>query len=123
MISKSYDIFLVTTNVRFITEAIAKILNIKSYICSELEIEKGIFSGRVKMTLAGNKNIVSGILKKYGKTGSIAVGDSENDIDMLRVVDLPVVFEPDKKLKEIADAHGWVIIDRNNAHGTIMGLI
>ena len=53
------------------------------------------------------------MISKYGKKGSIAVGDSENDADMLNKVDFPVVIEPNSYLKDIAREKGWQIVNRD----------
>lgn len=65
------------------------------------------------MSLAGNKNIVSSLIEKYGKVGSFAVGDSENDADMLELVEFPFVMEPNPKLEVIANKNGWKIVNRS----------
>lgn len=46
---------------------------------------------------------------------SIAIGDSESDIDMLAMVERPIAFNPTKNLLAAARSHGWeVVIERKN---------
>ena len=48
-------------------------------------------------------------------SGSIAVGDSAGDLKMLEVVEKPIVFNPEKKLYDIALQRGWeIVIERKN---------
>lgn len=41
---------------------------------------------------------------------SIGVGDTENDIAFLRLVERPICFNPNKKLHQYAKKHGWEIV-------------
>jgi len=122
-LSKTYDIFFVTTNFQMIPEAIGKIFNVPNNISSIAEVVNGKFTGKVSLSLAGNKGIVSGLIDKYGKEGSIAVGDSENDADMLNKVELPLVMEPNSKLELIAKEKGWQIVNRENIAGIITSYV
>ncbi len=46
---------------------------------------------------------------------SYAVGDSQSDASMLKLVDHPIAFNPDKALYDIAREHGWdIVIERKN---------
>jgi len=56
-------------------------------------------------------------IKKEGLTleGSFAVGDTENDIPMLAMVENPICFNPNAKLAEVARANGWdIVIERKD---------
>jgi len=113
-IKDTYDIFLVTTNFQFMCEALGKIFGVPNHVSSVAEIEDGKFTGRVERSLAGNKGIVADLVSKYGKGGSFAVGDSENDADMLELVEHAFVMEPNEKLQAIAMENGWQIVNRDN---------
>lgn len=119
----SHDIYLVTTNVNFTAQAIGAIFKIENYLSTEFETKKGIFTGNVQNSLAGNKQVVQDLVEKYSKIGSIAVGDSENDIGMLDKVELPIAFEPDKKLSQYAKKKSWAVVNRKNAYKSILNLI
>jgi phosphoserine phosphatase len=120
---KKYDIYFVTTNFQFIAEAYAKYVGIKNYISSIAEVKKGKFTGKVELSLGGNKGIVSELIKKYGKNGSVAFGDSENDADMLKEVEHPFVFEPNEKLEKICVGNGWRMVDRDSAYKVLTNLL
>lgn len=110
----THDIFLITTNFQFNCEAIEKIFGLDTnHICSIAENINGKLTGNIKQSLAGNKGIVADLMNKYGKSGSIAVGDSENDADMLNLVELPLVMEPNDKLLEIAKNNNWQVVNRD----------
>ena len=59
--------------------------------------------------------MVSDILAKHGKGGSIAVGDSENDIGMLELVEYPVCISPSEELKKYASSQNWIMTNPNQA--------
>lgn len=114
ILSKSHDIFIISTNYQFIAEAVVNRFRLHGYISSVAEVENGLFTGQLQKSLAGNKGEVLTTLKSYPKNDSVAVGDSENDIDMLERVDNPICFQPDEKLKMVAQQEGWKLADENN---------
>jgi phosphoserine phosphatase len=122
-LKKTYDIFFVTTNFQFICEAIGTVLGVKNYLSSVAEVKNGKFTGKVKLSLAGNKGMVKDLIVKYGKAGSIAVGDSENDADMLKEVEHPFVFEPNEKLEKICKDSGWQVVNRDSAYKALANLL
>jgi len=119
-LKKKYDVYFVTTNFQFITEAYARCIGVKGYLSSIAEVKMGKFTGKVELSLGGNKGIVEGLIKKYGRSGSIAVGDSENDADMLDKVEYPLVMEPNEKLIVIAKQKGWQVVNRDTIADIIM---
>lgn len=112
-LKKTHDIYFVTTNFQFMPVAVGKLFGIGNYFSSVAEVRDGKFTGKVKLSLAGNKGVISKIMDKYGVKGSIAVGDSENDVDMLDKVEFPFVMEPNENLEEFANKKGWQIANRN----------
>ena len=47
--------------------------------------------------------------------GSIGVGDSEGDIALMKTVETPICFNPNKLLYDEAKRHGWkVVVERKN---------
>lgn len=117
-LKESYDTYIITTNAQFVAKPLVDLFGLAGYISSEFEVVGGIFSGKVAKSLANGKFEVSEILKKYGKEGSIAVGDSENDISMLEQVEFPICMNPSDILKEYAEKQGWVITTSDNAEQT-----
>lgn len=123
LLKKKYDVFFVTSNLQFIAGAFVKIFGVNDYLSSVAEVKEGKFTGKLELSLAGNKGIATYLIKRYGKVGSIAVGDSENDADMLKKVEYPFVFEPNEKLGKICKDNNWEMINRDNAYKRLMDLI
>jgi len=45
-----------------------------------------------------------------GLADSYGIGDTESDIDLLRIVDHPIAFNPNRNLKQTAEEEGWRIV-------------
>ncbi|MEK9176835.1 MAG: hypothetical protein AAB923_00910, partial [Patescibacteria group bacterium] len=56
--------------------------------------------------------IVRHAMRKFGGAyrGSVAVGDTESEIPMLRLVERPIAFNPNRKLFAYAKRRGWEIV-------------
>ena len=81
--------------------------------------EKGIITGKiVHEELISNKaKILQRVIEKEKLTvkDSIAVGDTEYDIPMFKMVERPICFNPNKKLYNVAKKQGWkVIVERKD---------
>lgn len=74
--------------------------------------EEGLFTGSVTKTHEAKDALLMPLMKTYQLTqkDSIAVGDTEGDIEMLAFVERPIAFNPNRKLYEHAIAQGWEII-------------
>lgn len=119
-LKKTHDMYFVTTNFDITAEAFTKYFDLTGFLSSKIKQENGIIVDGVELSLGGNKGIVKNLVDKYGKSGSIAVGDSENDIDMLNLVEFPFVMEPDDKMKLVVSEKKWKIVDRNTITETIL---
>ncbi len=118
-----YDIYFVTTNFDFAAEALTRYFGVKDFLSSKVNQENGIVLPGIGLSLGGNKGIVTDLISKYGKIGSFAVGDSENDSDMLEKVEFPFVIEPDDKLAKIAADKNWQVVTRDTIQEKLLSLI
>lgn len=119
-LKKTHDIYFVTTNFDFTAEAFTKYFGLDGFLSSKVNQNSGVIKEGVKLSLGGNKGIVTDLINKYGRLGSVAVGDSENDADMLEKVEFAIAIEPDDKLKNMAEAKKWMIVDHNSISDTIL---
>ena len=118
-LQKTHAVFLVTTNVQFVAEAVVRKYGLQGYISTELEIVDGILTGKVARSLANGKEMVRDLLDTYGRKDSLAVGDSANDISMLELVDNPLCINPDAELRAHAEKNGWKIFSDGEAKGML----
>ncbi|NTW30554.1 MAG: HAD-IB family phosphatase [Candidatus Moranbacteria bacterium] len=73
----------------------------------------GLYTGQATFEPTKAKDEV---VKRYAEendidlTDSYGIGDTESDIGIFRIVEHPIVFNPNKNLKEAAEKAGWRII-------------
>lgn len=62
--------------------------------------------------ISDKSKILKRAVEKQGLTlkGSIGVGDTEGDIPLMKIVEKPICFNPNKNLYEAAVKHGWKIV-------------
>src|SRR5690606_9293685 len=87
-------------------------------IGAEYERMHGRFTGKItRMTIGNKSELFHELMKTHGFThkGSVAVGDSEGDIELLSAVEKPTAFNPSEGLFEKAKEEGWpIVIERKN---------
>ncbi len=79
----------------------------------------GRFTGNVadKDVIENKSAVLQRAVRKAGLSleNSIGVGDTESDIPMLELVDIPIAFNPNKGLYEHAKKRGWrVVVERKD---------
>jgi HAD superfamily hydrolase (TIGR01490 family) len=106
---------IVTGATRYVAEPVAAELGIPHVICSELELDDArCFTGRVVEPLcygAGKIERTSKLAEREGFTLEDATfySDSITDLPLLEVVKAPIVINPDRRLRRIAQRRGWPI--------------
>jgi HAD superfamily hydrolase (TIGR01490 family) len=112
--TKNYFLVAISGSPSYIVEKYAKAIGFNLFFGTELEVKKGKFTGKVKsLDSAFNKaKIVKDLAHKYRADlkNSVAVGDTEGDIAMLKLVGRPLAFNPDLGLAKFAKQHGWKVV-------------
>jgi HAD superfamily hydrolase (TIGR01490 family) len=106
----SHDVALVTGEPQFVAKAVAELFGLKSYYCTEYEVQIGKFTGNVKSYLASRHekhDAIKHLMQGYGTKNSFAFGDSEGDIEMLRAVEYPICLNCTDGLRAIAEKEHW----------------
>ncbi|MDD3648299.1 MAG: HAD-IB family phosphatase [Candidatus Dojkabacteria bacterium] len=122
-LKNSYDIYLVTGEFEFIANACKENLSAYDFFASKCEIVNKKFSGRVEKHLAFGREKekeVKSLIEKYTNKGSFAVGDSEGDIDMLKLVEHAFCINPTPQLEKEANRNSWVITNEEVIFNQIM---
>ena len=117
--AKGDTLLIITATNRFITEPIAKSLNIDNLLATDPEQHDGQYTGKITGTPCFQSGKVER-LKQWLELQSSAqqedfktlyfYSDSANDIPLLENVTYPVAVDPDDKLRETAEKRGWPII-------------
>jgi len=82
---------------------------------TEVEVEKGICTGRLKQNLIIKETkeaILEKIIRenKIDLSKSFGFGDTDQDLSFLSKVGNPIVLNPDNELLSIAKKNGWMIL-------------
>lgn len=115
--ARGYLLFALSGSQQEIVGMLAAYYGFDDWIGSRFEQVDGHFTGRVDAALGRKPELLKSLVAKHRAAfaGSVGVGDSEGDIDMLGLVENPIAFNPSKKLFAHAKTQGWkVILERKN---------
>jgi HAD superfamily hydrolase (TIGR01490 family) len=117
------SLLLTTATNRAISELTAESLQVDHYLCTELEMADGRYTGRT----AGTPNMRTGKVERV-RTWLVEQGlperllreasfytDSINDLALLSAVGRPIVVDPDPRLESTALRKGWAILRFNRS--------
>ncbi|MEM8593271.1 MAG: HAD family hydrolase [Pseudomonadota bacterium] len=117
---KGDTLLIITATNRFITEPIARLLNVDDILATEPEFDGTKYSGNVVYPPCfqeGKITHLRGWLEQHPEhslTDSYFYSDSHNDLPLLELVDHPVAVNPDDTLRDIALNKSWPILDLRN---------
>lgn len=77
----------------------------------------GVFTGDVESVIYRKDEFVQQLVREHGLDfkGSVAIGDSQSDAKMLKLVERPIAFNPEQHLFAIARQKGWpIVVERKN---------
>ena len=139
-LAKGHTVAIVSSATGYQLEAAARELGIKHVLCSQFEVEDGLFTGEILRPLCyGEGKLVAaeGLAKECGIefSKSCFYTDSDEDIELLDRVGYPRPVNPNSKLTSIAESRGWVVRHFNSrgrptvlnlartamAYGTMLG--
>lgn len=118
---EKYYLIAISGSPIYMVSRFSKKLGFHAYFGEQLEVKKGIFTGRTLSTEsihAKDKILkqfiaISGMRVDLGR--SIAVGDTQNDIPMMKMVGNPIAFNPNTSLAHYAKEHKWdVVVERKD---------
>ena len=111
-------VVLTTATSRVVSEFTAADLGVDDYLCTELEIVAGRYTGRT----AGELNMNLGKLRRLRQwiadkgwseqllKRTTFYSDSINDLALLSAVGFPIVVDPDPRLESTALRKGWSLV-------------
>lgn len=121
-----YFLVAISGSPSYIVQKYAKAIGFNLFFGTELEIKAGKFTGKINsLDSAYNKaKIVKNLAVKYRADlkSSVAIGDTETDVPMLKLVGKPIAFNPNLGLAKIAQKSGWqVVVERKDVTYKIRG--
>lgn len=116
--NKNYILFALSGSPDEIIKPLTQYYKFDDYCASTRQIINGRYSGKTNIMNQHNKftSLQSLILKhQVAIQGSIAVGDSQNDIKMMSLTEHPIAFNPNRQLADHAKTQQWpIVIERKN---------
>lgn len=113
------QLVLATSGTQFAAAAAAEAYGLSTFVCTELEIANGRFTGRIAATAVGDAKLhrCEAWAAEHGHELGTATfySDSFTDLALLERVGHPVVVNPDRRLRRHAVLRGWPIEDWGQA--------
>ncbi len=112
--AKGHRIYLVSASPSEIVEPLGEFLGIDEVIATKAELdETGRYTGGIDFNSFGRHKVTameaSAEIHGIDLANSWAYSDSATDVPMLSAVGNPVVVNPDRELRRVANARGWPI--------------
>ncbi len=115
---KGYLIFLISGSMEALVEQVATYYQCDDFAGSKLTFEGKSVNGQdLIMTHANKSDYLKIMAKRHDTdfTDSIGVGDTDGDIEMLKLVENPIAFNPNSELFNFAFNNQWrIIVERKN---------
>ncbi len=110
--SKGYAIVAISGSYQQLVDRFASLHDIDIAVGREHVIENGRLTEQSSEIFGRKDEVLRDIASRYDLewSGSYAIGDSGGDIKMLEIVDNPIAFNPDERLKAKALEEGWTIV-------------
>jgi HAD superfamily hydrolase (TIGR01490 family) len=108
-------LLIITATNRFVTEPIARMLDVDDLLATDPEQVNGLYTGAIVGTPCYREGKVARLAQWRAEQGekythTTFYSDSHNDLPLLRQVDQPVAVDPDAELRAEAQRQGWLTI-------------
>ena len=113
-LEKGHQVVIISAATRYQVTPIANALGITEIFCTEMEIKKGKFTGKISEMCWSEGKARAG--RKFAKSNHIDLSksffytDSIDDYPLLEIVGKPIATNPDNKLSQLAFENDWKIL-------------
>ncbi|APG66088.1 acyltransferase [Tenacibaculum todarodis] len=120
-LEKGHKIVIISAATVYQIKPIADELGISDIYCTEMEVNRGKFTGQIKEMCWGEGKANAG--KKFAKQNDIDLSksffytDSFDDYPLLEIVGKPHAVNPDSRLSQVAFESGWPILRFDETNG------
>lgn len=113
---KGHRLVIISNSPIFFVKPMAELLEIKDIICTRVEVEAGMLTGRIIKPLCygeGKKMYAQEWASQNGidLAESYFYTDSYFDMALMKTVGHPVAANPDMRLKKAAISHNWPVLE------------
>ena len=119
-LDKGHDVILVSGALEQVVHHAAEYLGATGYIANRLEVKDRFCTGKLQRPVVAGPNkslLVRDHARAHGHDldACFAYSDSYSDVPMLSIVGYPVAVNPDRRLRLLAKAYHWPVIDLGRA--------
>lgn len=113
-LERGHQVVIISAATRYQVTPIANELGIKDIFCTEMEVQKGKFTGIISEMCWSEGKARAG--RTFAKTNNIDLSksffytDSIDDYPLLEIVGKPIATNPDTKLSQLAFENNWPIL-------------
>ena len=112
--AKGHTVAIISSATPYQVAPAARTLDIDNILCTELQVENGVFTGAVKRPICfGDGKVLAAekLVSRYGVDldRSFFYSDSTDDIQLLERVGNPRPLNPSRRLQAIAEQRGWPV--------------
>jgi len=115
--SEGYTLIAISGSQEEVVEPFAQHYDFDHVIGQRYERGDEYLAGIERKTHTGKGKFLKKLIAEHDLTleGSVAIGDTSGDIEMLELVERPIAFNPEQNLYQIAIENGWkIVIERKN---------
>ena len=117
LLRNTHEIVVISGSPHFMADAVRQRFGIEHSYSSVYEVVDGIITGRVETYLATRQQkhrAIQHVITGHEYKGSVAFGDSEGDLEVLKSVEHPICISPTAGLRHHAVKHNWTIVDADS---------
>jgi putative phosphoserine phosphatase/1-acylglycerol-3-phosphate O-acyltransferase len=113
-LEKGHQVVIISAATRYQVTPVANELGIKDIFCTEMEVQKGKFTGVISEMCWSEGKARAG--RTFAKTNKIDLAksffytDSIDDYPLLEIIGNPIATNPDNKLSQLAFENNWPIL-------------
>jgi HAD superfamily hydrolase (TIGR01490 family) len=114
---KNYFLLAISGSHHELVEKLAAHYGFDDWLGSKYERRGGKFSGEKYIPSLDKRSALENKISEHSLSlkGSIAVGDTKSDVAMLKMVEKPIAFNPERVLFKYASQEGWpIVVERKN---------
>lgn len=112
LLRPNYKQVIVTSEPQYLAKAIASYYGVDEVLSTQYEVVDGRFTGIISNSLASRESKLEAL---SGHEVVYAFGDSESDIEMLRMSTNAYCINPTDELRRVGVESGWKIYDGNDS--------
>jgi len=116
--ARDYTLLIISGSPEEMIRPLAKHYGFDHFVAAKFAVDsKKRFTGEIHTPVHDKKSAIEKLVDENGLSykDSYAIGDTENDLPILKMVEHPIAFNPTKKLFQIAKSKGWkIVVERKN---------